>query len=237
MGLETGNFDFKPISSHKHELRALVKTSKRRAGRLPKEFDYYCPGCLHQTNEYSRRCPECKKQRLLKTGEEGFKEFISDDWYMEKDASKYLTYFTLGTALVLFSIFLATWHFFVLFNTIFWTLILIIIDLFLMKVEATKKNMYTNTFKTNNYIVTSIIEDVLKNQKIKYSKLGPSNWLATFPIFISETFQINGQDWLIKVEKENQGYTMVMLGPVKQSNKKYVEDMKKILNIAFNDIE
>jgi len=237
VGLETGNFGFKPISRHKNELKVSAKFSRNMSWKLPKEFDYYCPGCLHQTNEYSKRCPECKKQRLLKTEEEGAKEFITDDWYLENEVSKYFVSIMLSISLIFFIIYLITMKFGALFFSIFWTLITFTIAIFLSRIDSIRKNMYINSYKTNNYLIIDSIEIALRDQKVRFRKLGASNWLTSLPMFFSETFEIFGQDLLIKVQRENQGYTTVMVGPVKQSNKKYVEDMKKILNIAFKEIE
>ena len=37
--------------------------------RFVKTFDYYCPGCLHQTNDGPGRCGECSKEMLVETVE------------------------------------------------------------------------------------------------------------------------------------------------------------------------
>jgi hypothetical protein len=41
--------------------------SRSKAENLPKVFDYYCPGCLFQTNTMTDICPECNKKKLMKT--------------------------------------------------------------------------------------------------------------------------------------------------------------------------
>lgn len=237
MGLGTDIFSLKQNYGDKNELRASIRASKRKAGILPKEFDYYCPGCLHQTNEHSKRCPQCRKQRLLKTGKEALEEFISDDWYIEKNISKYFTIFMLTISIILSVIYLITWEIDALYSSIYWTIFTLIIDIFLIKIESSRKNMYINAFKANNYLVIKTIDSALKEKRIRYKKLGPPSWLTTFPIYFSETFNIFGQNLIIKVQRERWGYTLIMVGPVRQSNKKHIEDMKKILNIAFNDFE
>ena len=51
----------------KYRAKEEAKEAERRSKNIPKEFDYYCPHCLFQTNEYSKICPQCRRQRLEKT--------------------------------------------------------------------------------------------------------------------------------------------------------------------------
>jgi len=45
-----------------------IKTnSDRKIFSTNKEFDYYCPHCLFQTNEFDKICPECRSGRLMDT--------------------------------------------------------------------------------------------------------------------------------------------------------------------------
>ena len=45
-----------------------AESARSKAENLPKEFEYYCPGCLFQTNEPSRTCPKCGERDLERTG-------------------------------------------------------------------------------------------------------------------------------------------------------------------------
>jgi lipopolysaccharide biosynthesis regulator YciM len=48
-----------------------IKTnSERIISSTYKKFDYYCPHCLYQTNEFKKICPECRRGRILKTKQE-----------------------------------------------------------------------------------------------------------------------------------------------------------------------
>ena len=61
----------------KYRAKEEALWAERKTKNLPKEFDYYCPHCLFQTNEYSKICPQCRSKRLEKTTIIEFKK-ISD---------------------------------------------------------------------------------------------------------------------------------------------------------------
>jgi lipopolysaccharide biosynthesis regulator YciM len=51
----------------KYRAKQEAKSAKNKAHNLPKVFEYYCPHCLFQTNEYTKLCPKCRSHRLVKT--------------------------------------------------------------------------------------------------------------------------------------------------------------------------
>ena len=55
------------VTCEKHDAKEAAKDAKRKADRVQKKFEYFCPHCLFQTNEYSKVCPECRRSRLEKT--------------------------------------------------------------------------------------------------------------------------------------------------------------------------
>lgn len=65
---------YRRIAGSKYRAKQEVKEAERRAKNIPKEFDYYCPHCLLQTNGYSKICPQCRSKRLEKTTEIEFKK-------------------------------------------------------------------------------------------------------------------------------------------------------------------
>ncbi len=40
---------------------------------LPKSFEYFCPACLYQTNEFTVLCPKCGKEGLKDSGKDRFR--------------------------------------------------------------------------------------------------------------------------------------------------------------------
>lgn len=61
------------IRKKRKERRRTTEIKKRadqEIAALPKKYDYFCPKCLHQTNEKTRVCPSCRNGRLEPTGRE-----------------------------------------------------------------------------------------------------------------------------------------------------------------------
>jgi len=52
-------FDEKSHPMHRHQ--------NLWSDELTKQFDYFCPKCLYQTNVYVKKCPECNGGKLKKT--------------------------------------------------------------------------------------------------------------------------------------------------------------------------
>ena len=67
MGTGTTAYWAGKVAAEKVRAKEGAKDAKKKVKKLPKEFDYYCPHCLFQTNEYSKICPECRTGRLEKT--------------------------------------------------------------------------------------------------------------------------------------------------------------------------
>ncbi len=44
-----------------------------KAEDLPKEFDYLCPACFFQTNDFSVLCPKCGHEGLNESGKDRFR--------------------------------------------------------------------------------------------------------------------------------------------------------------------
>jgi hypothetical protein len=55
------------ISQKKARAKAKAKAAEKKAKNLPKVYNYYCPHCLFQTNDYSKKCPECQSSKLIRT--------------------------------------------------------------------------------------------------------------------------------------------------------------------------
>jgi lipopolysaccharide biosynthesis regulator YciM len=70
MGTGTTAYWVGKVAADKHRAKEEAKRAKRKAKNLPKVFDYYCPHCLFQTNEYKKICPQCRNRRLEKTTNE-----------------------------------------------------------------------------------------------------------------------------------------------------------------------
>ena len=51
----------------KRSKKALEADYNRKISELPKEFNYYCPSCLYQTNDYVKICPKCNNSKLSAT--------------------------------------------------------------------------------------------------------------------------------------------------------------------------
>lgn len=66
-----GNIDQKvypsTLAAEKERAKQEARIAERRASKLPKVFDFYCPHCLFQTNDYMKICPECRSHRLERT--------------------------------------------------------------------------------------------------------------------------------------------------------------------------
>jgi hypothetical protein len=41
---------------------------------LPKEFDFFCPACLYQTNDFTVLCPKCGHEGLEESGKDRFRK-------------------------------------------------------------------------------------------------------------------------------------------------------------------
>lgn len=67
MGTGTSAHFAGKIAAQKHRAKTDAKEAEKTAKNLNKEFDYYCPHCLYQTNEYTKLCPRCRSKRLEKT--------------------------------------------------------------------------------------------------------------------------------------------------------------------------
>jgi Zn finger protein HypA/HybF involved in hydrogenase expression len=55
------------------KLQAEIIEAEMKAEELPKEYDYYCPACLFQTNDFSVLCPKCGHEGLKESGEDRFR--------------------------------------------------------------------------------------------------------------------------------------------------------------------
>jgi rubredoxin len=55
----------------KNRARQEARKAEKKAKNLPKVFDFYCPHCLFQTNEFTKICPECRSHRLERTQKKG----------------------------------------------------------------------------------------------------------------------------------------------------------------------
>ena len=51
-------------SKEYYECKEEINRAKIKAENLPKEYNYYCPFCLFQTNEKYKTCPKCAKSKL-----------------------------------------------------------------------------------------------------------------------------------------------------------------------------
>lgn len=49
----------------KREKEDIKKDSERIITSTYKQFNYYCPHCLFQTNDYNKFCPKCRRGRLV----------------------------------------------------------------------------------------------------------------------------------------------------------------------------
>lgn len=54
--------------------RRIHYDEKVETEELPKEFDYFCPACLHQTNEFTVLCPKCGHEGLRESGKDRFRK-------------------------------------------------------------------------------------------------------------------------------------------------------------------
>lgn len=55
------------IEFQKEQAKLEAKEAEEKAKDLPKEFDYFCPACLYQTNELTEFCPKCGNKELRRT--------------------------------------------------------------------------------------------------------------------------------------------------------------------------
>ncbi len=57
----------------KKRLEIEVIEATMRTEDLPKEFDYLCPACFFQTNDFSVLCPKCGHKGLKESGKDRFR--------------------------------------------------------------------------------------------------------------------------------------------------------------------
>lgn len=55
-------------------LQAEAIEAEIEAENLEKSFDYYCPACLYQTNEFTVECPKCGHEGLKESGKDRFRK-------------------------------------------------------------------------------------------------------------------------------------------------------------------
>ena len=58
---------FKIKKDIKKEKRIIKYNTEKKIASTYKQFNYYCPHCLFQTNDFTKICPECRSSKLLKT--------------------------------------------------------------------------------------------------------------------------------------------------------------------------
>jgi len=68
----------KRAEGHKRSIQE-AKEAKEKAKDLPKEFDYYCPRCLYQTNAAYIFCPSCGTNKMARTKEKKAAKKIEED--------------------------------------------------------------------------------------------------------------------------------------------------------------
>lgn len=55
-------------------LQSEAIEAEMKAKYLEKKFDYYCPACFFQTNEFTVICPKCGHEGLKESGKDRFRK-------------------------------------------------------------------------------------------------------------------------------------------------------------------
>ena len=55
-------------------LQSEAIEAEMKAENLEKSYDYYCPACLYQTNEFTVECPKCGNVGLKESGKDRFRK-------------------------------------------------------------------------------------------------------------------------------------------------------------------
>ncbi|UCE36444.1 MAG: hypothetical protein JSW00_13100 [Thermoplasmata archaeon] len=70
----------------KEDQLELQRKAQYELKNLPKTYNFYCPRCLHQTNDDVKTCPDCGVGRLMPTAR------FSEDEKIGKNVSKHNLY-------------------------------------------------------------------------------------------------------------------------------------------------
>jgi hypothetical protein len=95
------------------------------------------------------------------------------------------------------------------------------------------KDMWMKNFNHDQDTVIKVVERSLVKNNIRYKKLRKDKNLENFPFPIVEIFEIDKEDFTIRIQRQLQNGTTIEIGPSNAGNEMFIEKMKNLLDDVF----